>query len=376
MLCTFHSTLIVHTNKTNISNNLSTNNNSTNNTNNLLIALSSEPTPKKASPSAITAGLLVTEQSIVTHTLPLHPTHDNNLAITPPGVNPTDCTTLPSLQAQFFYQNLSHPPTINALIPLLSSLSLRQSPTTIIQVGPLTLDALINTGTNLSIIKSNIVAQLGLPIDHSQKQRFHTIMNESHCTLGVTYLSIFGVLLPFHVLNNVHHNILLRWNNLSTLGGIIHDSPPSIVYHPPGHPAIALPLSLSLLVPAIDQATITFNTVYPTPTHLFDSTIDADDSLPMLVSPCHFRRDINDTLDKHDSLSQHNIQQPTLSHVPLVHMALKYFNHLPHKLSNYHYNASVHPALNNTPLILNSRSDAQAISAQLPPKENLRQKTD
>ncbi|OAD70585.1 hypothetical protein PHYBLDRAFT_171332 [Phycomyces blakesleeanus NRRL 1555(-)] len=267
-----------------------------------------------------------------------------------------------SLQSQFLHPTTTSEPsstgTINQVIVADIDHHQEVSPTAYLRVGDGTLTALVDMGADISTIRANIAQKMNLSVDSSLALSFLTFKKERHLMLGKVFILVFGHTLGFHVVDQVHHEILFGWDNIKILRGIIDSTTNRIslkqstgeimslpLANPQEYQAVlhtkqSTPLALALsLDPAIqdilckNEAAITSNPKRPMPTHLLEFTIDTADNKPVFIPPCCGRPEVDVALDTEvDEMLANGVLEPCIKADPLKTAAIKTLS----ALTDYH----------------------------------------
>ncbi|SAL98879.1 hypothetical protein [Absidia glauca] len=190
-----------------------------------------------------------------------------------------------------------------------------QSPHINLDVRGFKIKALIDTGAEISAINSDTCHRLKLPINTSNTITYQDINKNKASTMGMAQLVIFGKTVVFHVIKGLPKEMVIGWDLITALNGIINTSTQQLVFSDGNNKPFSVSISSQVnnifgtsvvddrhkqqIHKLIQQhsAIIPENNKKPSVTHLIEFTIDTDDHKPIYVPPRRLHPALQDKMD-------------------------------------------------------------------------------
>jgi hypothetical protein len=106
-----------------------------------------------------------------------------------------------------------------------------KAPTATIPIKKKEVKALMDTGAEISCILPEIARKLRLFVNRNQSIQYSDVNGKASQTLGTVRIHLWGKILQFHVVPSLQHPILIGWNSIKILQGVIDSRTDTVTFY-------------------------------------------------------------------------------------------------------------------------------------------------
>ncbi|SAL96446.1 hypothetical protein [Absidia glauca] len=155
-------------------------------------------------------------------------TQDDNLGDTQHKVNEKTIVHISTLDTSPLpFSHLTDPYSADTVNEINNS-SRSSTPKCTLYVNNTACDALVDTGADISLIHLDLANKLKLHIDSATTISYMDVNQHVLSTIGCTTIQLLSTTINLHVINRMKHEVILGWDSIRKLNGIIDSATNSV----------------------------------------------------------------------------------------------------------------------------------------------------